>query len=411
MAFKGSLKEFNISNILQMIKMEDKTGTLHVKSEDDSIHISFVNGSVVYAYSEKRNDENRFKFSLILNRLIKKENWVTAKKEHDQTLRPYWEILKKYVNEQSLSKLMSLQVTDTVYQLLRWTDGSYEFLAEKKVPFDNKLIHPIDVDFLLMEGIRVVDEWSNLRQKMPPMDSFIRKTILEEQDLLLSDFHPMKKKEIEGKEMTQKAKFLLEKDILESRKIKLTENEKKVLVILYQDTPLETVFNSTLMGHFETGDAIVSLMNRNLVRAIKKKRVASKEESNTSSQLKKVAFAAGAFVLGFLLFMGFQNQVSQFPSQWKNRVGALDQINVYRVQTEMDKLSQSIQIYYSIKGILPVSLDELVQSGLVPERDTLDPWMRPYTYKIEKNRFVLSSQGPDQLKPEDDVHFRSSKTS
>lgn len=400
MAFKGSLKEFNISNILQMIKMEDKTGTLHVKAEDDSIHISFVNGSVVYAYSDKRNDENRFKFSLILNRLIKKENWITAKKEHDQTLKPYWEILKKYVNEQSLSKLMSLQVTDTVYQLLRWTDGNYEFLAEKKVPFDSKLIHPVDVDFLLMEGSRVVDEWSTLRRKMPPMDSFIRKTILDEQGL----------KEIEGKEMTQKAKSLLEEDILESRKIELTENEKKVLVILYQDTPLETVFNSTLMGQFETGDAIVSLMNRNLVRAIKKKGVASKEESNTSGQLKKVAFAAGALVLVFLLFMGFQNQVSQFPSQWKNRVGALDQIAVYQVQTEMDQLIQSIQIYYSMKGILPVSLDELVQSELIPEKDTLDPWMRPYTYKIEKNRFVLSSQGSDQLKPEDDVHFRSSKT-
>jgi len=49
MALKGTLKDFGIAEILQLIGMQQKTGTLNVRSQGKEIRVGFKEGAIVKA--------------------------------------------------------------------------------------------------------------------------------------------------------------------------------------------------------------------------------------------------------------------------------------------------------------------------------------------------------------------------
>ncbi len=54
MALKGTLKDFGIAEILQLIGQQAKRGVLHLESRDEAIHITMADGNVVRAESAGR---------------------------------------------------------------------------------------------------------------------------------------------------------------------------------------------------------------------------------------------------------------------------------------------------------------------------------------------------------------------
>ena len=48
MALKGTLKDFGIADILQLIGQQQKTGTLHLKAREEEVHVSFNNNTRDY---------------------------------------------------------------------------------------------------------------------------------------------------------------------------------------------------------------------------------------------------------------------------------------------------------------------------------------------------------------------------
>ena len=56
MALKGTLKDFGIADILQLIGQQGKTGTLHLKAKDQEVDISFSEGAIVRAEPKSFHD-------------------------------------------------------------------------------------------------------------------------------------------------------------------------------------------------------------------------------------------------------------------------------------------------------------------------------------------------------------------
>ena len=54
MALKGTLKDFGIADIFQLIGQQGKTGVLHLSEKDEEVHIGFKDGAVVKAESSTR---------------------------------------------------------------------------------------------------------------------------------------------------------------------------------------------------------------------------------------------------------------------------------------------------------------------------------------------------------------------
>ena len=51
MALAGTLKDFGIADILQLIGQQQKTGVLHLESKDQEVQIAFEDGNIVRAES------------------------------------------------------------------------------------------------------------------------------------------------------------------------------------------------------------------------------------------------------------------------------------------------------------------------------------------------------------------------
>ena len=59
MALKGTLKDFSLADIFQLIGIQKKTGVLTLKSDKEVVTVSFVEGNVVSADALHRRLEDR----------------------------------------------------------------------------------------------------------------------------------------------------------------------------------------------------------------------------------------------------------------------------------------------------------------------------------------------------------------
>ncbi|MBF0171163.1 MAG: DUF4388 domain-containing protein, partial [Nitrospinae bacterium] len=146
MALSGSLDDFNILNILQMIKLEGKTGRLALTEGDDQVKITFDGGAIIYAEGAPAMDEARIRESLLANNLIPPDQWEEIRREHEDKLRPFWELLAKRTDAKLVLELIRRQVIDNVFYALRWKIGQYEFTPMKSVKYNSKVMVPMDVD-------------------------------------------------------------------------------------------------------------------------------------------------------------------------------------------------------------------------------------------------------------------------
>ncbi|MCI0672161.1 MAG: DUF4388 domain-containing protein, partial [Myxococcaceae bacterium] len=70
MALQGTLKDFGIADILQLIGQQQKTGTLHLRSRDQEVHLAFREGVIVRAESTTRRRKDLIGAMLVRAELI-----------------------------------------------------------------------------------------------------------------------------------------------------------------------------------------------------------------------------------------------------------------------------------------------------------------------------------------------------
>ena len=66
MALSGTLKDFGIADILQLIGHQTKTGKLTLKSAGDEVEVFFIEGNVVFAADKARKSNNLLGSLLLL---------------------------------------------------------------------------------------------------------------------------------------------------------------------------------------------------------------------------------------------------------------------------------------------------------------------------------------------------------
>src|SRR6267143_620154 len=132
MALSGTLKDFGIADILQLIGHQTKTGTLVLKSGNDEVDVLFVDGTVVFATQKARNKADLLGSLLLRAELITEEKLQEALTEQQRSLKRLGDVLvhQNYVEPERLSQVMRLQTTETLYKLFRWKTGTYEFTQE-----------------------------------------------------------------------------------------------------------------------------------------------------------------------------------------------------------------------------------------------------------------------------------------
>jgi hypothetical protein len=170
MALKGNLRDFSIAQLLNLISLARKTGTLRVERDGERAHLAFREGKLVYATMD--GDNGQLAVALRRSGLITEEQARTIKsragKRSDKELGLLL-VNAGYVSQDDILKSMRSYVLNNVYPLFTWTEGSFQF--ESGPPTDDGIIAvPIDLENVIMQGSRRLEQWERLQEELPDLD-------------------------------------------------------------------------------------------------------------------------------------------------------------------------------------------------------------------------------------------------
>src|SRR5688572_4515637 len=205
MALEGTLKDFSLADIFQLIGLQRKTGVLTLRGADDTVTVTFLDGKVVGADSLNRRLENRLGTVLMKTGTLTQDQLNRALEIQRETLQRLGFILTHYgiISSASLKEAIQLQILQIVYRLFRWKDGDYHFSQETTIEYDRDNVTPISAESILMEGARMIDEWPIIEKRIRSYDMVFRKKLTDQEIVVVGadeadevdfDGHPAKKR-------------------------------------------------------------------------------------------------------------------------------------------------------------------------------------------------------------------------
>jgi hypothetical protein len=167
MSLQGTLKDFSITEIIQLIGQQLKTGVLKIQKAKNLVEIYFVDGMIVHVYCNYRGKKDLIGEILVKAKLITDEQLDQVLRIQKETLKYLGEILVElqYLTKDDVLRVISTQIYETIYDLFWWEDGHFIFdlkLVEsyKKIPF------ALSTEQVLLNILRMVDEWSEIEKKL-----------------------------------------------------------------------------------------------------------------------------------------------------------------------------------------------------------------------------------------------------
>jgi hypothetical protein len=382
MALEGTIKDFGLPDIFQLIGLQRKTGVLTLKSDKESVTITFENGMVVMADSSAKRLEDRLGYVLVKQGKLTKEKLEEALQTQKATLQRLGHILttQNAITNKDLKDALQVQVSQMVFKVFRWRDGEYHFAPTDSVEYDRENFNPMSADFILMEGIRMVDEWPIIEKKIPSMDIVFR-SVVDASQIEVGD---------EGAGEGDPARGAASS----SNKIRLTVEEERILLKVDGTRTVQGIIDSTGQGEFEVSRVLFDLLNRNLIssagRGVAREAFEGQTEGAPSALPGYVALAlAGVLSLvGVASHLGAPFAVLGHPPLLKNTVDLL--LNGVS-RSRLERLDHALLAYRLSQGHIPKSLTELVRVGLVDPAYLKDLSARPFHYALTDNGYLLSA--------------------
>ncbi|HET8761497.1 MAG TPA: DUF4388 domain-containing protein, partial [Nitrospiria bacterium] len=170
MSLEGSIKDFGLSDIFQLIYVQQKSGLMSIEDGARRAGVGFVKGMVVSAQMDRSEGIERLGEVLVRSKRITRAQLDRALKAQEESGENIGKILvsQQSVSEEDLKKALRLQTLETVYRLFRWKEGRYSF-DQRDIDYPKQYIDPISTEHILMEGVRRLDEWPPIEKRIPSL--------------------------------------------------------------------------------------------------------------------------------------------------------------------------------------------------------------------------------------------------
>ena len=394
MALSGTLKDFGIAEILQLIGQQAKSGVLHLEGRDEEIHISMADGCVVRAEHAGRKTKDRLGTRLVRAGIITQDELDHALDLQKRSLRRLGDLLIElgFCTRDELKEMTALQTTETVYRLFRWKSGTYEFVPGE-VEWDPATVTPLRAESVLMEGFRQVDEWPMIRRRIPsPALTFLRARPLPGE----GETPPAP----EGGDDVDAAFDAVESS---SRKREGGEfatvgpNERRVYALAEPGRSVERIGDLSRLGEFETCRALTNLVNAGYLEPVAPSIRAHAGELGVAwgARLRAAAVRVGATVAIAAAVAALAWWVDERGLAWGDARGLALRDNAaqrFLARSQLARLRGALEVYRLERGDYPERLDRLVEVGLVDPGDLRFPWSQDYYYRRgPQGRFTLLS--------------------
>ncbi len=171
MALKGDLEHFSTTQLLNLVNLARKTGTLFIEqTEKKRAQISFREGKLIYAQAGGTGGQladmlhKGGKLSDSQVRLIKERARATSDKQLGLLL-----INAGYVSQADIIQSIQQYTLGIVHSILAWNKGRFTF-KDNHMPPPDRITVPIDLENVIIEHTRNLRELEHLERELPNLD-------------------------------------------------------------------------------------------------------------------------------------------------------------------------------------------------------------------------------------------------
>ncbi|MBI1865018.1 MAG: DUF4388 domain-containing protein, partial [Nitrospirae bacterium] len=168
-----------LPDVLQLISIQKRTGRLWIGTEENQAETFFENGHVVFAALERKPPED------LLGRLLMESSKINAAQlrhalaDSEKSGVPLGQLLIRgnLIAAAELLGVVRTQTQRTVYRTLGWKSGRFAFSREPLPAVFAGTGLSLGVDDLILEGVRRIDEWQVISQKLPSLNIILTRLI------------------------------------------------------------------------------------------------------------------------------------------------------------------------------------------------------------------------------------------
>ncbi len=343
-SLRGNLEDFGIADVFQLIGQQRKTGVLEFSGDGEKIQLLFDRGAVVSAAPV-----GQWTYAALGGMLLRC-GWLTRGRLDEvreeceasaQTL-PAIAIERGWLSAEEVRQIEDLLTRETIFSVLRWQAGSFDFTAGE-AEHDREFDSLLGAEQILMDGLRMVDEWQSFAALVPSDDLVFRRILSFEQYRESADGEA-------------------------SRHL---ESSERVFELIDGRLSVRRVVDLSMLGTFDAVRALGRLIAGGVVEAVDSASLAALESEESvppvqPPRLGKIAAVAVPLALVLVASMFLQWSVRDVsPDAFAiRRPGALERVRSNYAQR---RLRNAIESHWFIHGRWPSALEELERDGLVGE--------------------------------------------
>jgi hypothetical protein len=251
------------------------------------------------------------------------------------------------VEKETIKDVLQGQITEMIIQLFGWKQGTYEFTTQG-VAHDKEFPFSLDTQHLLMEGLRIVDEWSVIQGKIS-LDSVFGKRIDSPEGL--------------------------------------TEEEREIFNYVDGENDVSTIIDLSGQDNFEVSKTLLALLDKGFIKTAEAAPVITEEHITA----KKPA-------LNYLVYLPYLAVIlSLFCSLAVLLIHKSEDLKKFSASKRVDELRLKVEAFQLEHSSYPLTLDQVTQSK--------DAWGRPYIYRTKDDSFYIASAGADGVEgTKDDLY-------
>jgi hypothetical protein len=178
MAIRGSLSEFSVPEILQLLALQQKSGVLALTHEAEGSRVMFFERGKVLAAAERRQTgRNAFLRHLSISRLLTDDQLESVEDICQATGHDLFTVLVSsgVLGRDRLQDEMRRYAQLGVDEVIGWREGTYEFSGDEKSLPSQGITVKLNPEELLLETMRRNDELATLKESMLAPDLILAK--------------------------------------------------------------------------------------------------------------------------------------------------------------------------------------------------------------------------------------------
>lgn len=393
MALQGTLKDFALPDILQLIGIQRKTGVLTMESERDTVTVQFFQGQVVGADTKSRRLEDLLGSVLVRTGKITEAQLQEVLAIQRETLQRLGYVLVKsgFLSEDELRDALRVQINQIVYRLFRWRDGRYNFAPMEHLEYDRNLTIPVPAETVLMEAARMIDEWPLIERRIKSPKMRLRKTPagreFEARAPVAEDDSEFNLDLFGGAGQGQG-----KEDRSKESAIVPSPEERELLRLLDGKSTVQDVVDRSSLGEFDVHRILADFVARALVEDSPAE--ARPDAGRERGALARLGDRAAVAAIGLAAALAVATLGLQIAAPWQ--LGApqreTERLRGYVSLGRLERLESAIQTHYLATGSPPQRLEALVAGGYLDAKDRLDPWGRPFLYRLDRDGYTLGAR-------------------